>query len=391
MGIIYLDNGAATRPYDEVIRCVAAVMRESYGNPSALHGAGLAAEKLVREARGRVAALLGADAGTTVFTSGGTESNNTAILCGARARRRQGRRVITTRAEHPSVLESCAALAAEGFEIAFAEVDGEGRAIPASAEALVNEDTILISCAHVNNETGAVQPIEDICGIARDFERRSGKRISVHTDAVQSFGKLPLADLARRADFISVSGHKLHGPGGVGALFVGRDARIAALLVGGGQEGGLRSGTENVPAIAGFGLSAQMARESLSARAEKAAACKRRLLAALRAGAGEIRLNGPSGAEASPYILNVSFLGVKGEVLLHDLEQQGVFVSAGAACSSKKKGGSRVLAAMGLSQAEIEGAIRFSFGDFNTEDEADRAAEAVCAAVARFRKRGRFR
>ncbi|MDR2355874.1 MAG: cysteine desulfurase [Clostridiales Family XIII bacterium] len=388
---IYLDNGAATRPYDEVIACMDSVMRETYGNPSALHGAGFAAERLVREARERVAALLGADVACAVFTSGGTESNNTAILGGARARRRQGRRVITTRAEHPSVLESCAALAAEGFEIAFAEVDGEGRAIPASVEALVNADTILISCAHVNNETGAIQPAEAVCAIARDCERRTGKRIAVHVDAVQSFGKLPLEALARRADLISVSGHKLHGPKGVGALFVGRDIRVKPLLVGGGQERGLRSGTENVPAIAGFGLAAHRARADLAARAEKASACKRRLLAALTAGAGEIRLNGPGGAEASPYILNVSFLGVRGEVLLHDLEQQGVFVSAGAACSAKKKGGSHVLAAMGLSRAESEGAIRFSFGDFNTEEEADRAAEAVCAAVARFRKRGRYR
>ncbi|MDR2296332.1 MAG: cysteine desulfurase [Clostridiales Family XIII bacterium] len=388
---IYLDNCATTRPHDEVIACMASVMRETYGNPSALHGAGLAAERLVREARGRVAALFGAEAERVLFTSGGTESNNTAILGCARARRRQGRRVIATRAEHPSVLASCALLAAEGFDIAFAEVDGEGRAIPASVEALLNEDTILISCAHVNNETGAIQPVEAICAIARDGERRTGKRIAVHVDAVQSFGKLPLDTLARRADLISVSGHKLHGPKGVGALLLGRGLRIEPLLVGGGQEGGLRSGTENVPAIAGFGLAAHMARENLPARAEKAAARKRLLLAALAAGAGAHRLNGPAGAEASPYILNVSFLGVKGEVLLHDLEQRGLCVSTGAACSAKKKGGSRVLAAMGLSQAESEGAIRFGFGDFNTEEEAALAAEAVCAAVARFRGLGRYR
>jgi cysteine desulfurase len=386
-----MDNAAATRPYDAVIAYMDSVMRETYGNPSALHGAGLAAERIVREARGRVAALFGADAESVVFTSGGTESNNAAILCGARARRRQGRRVITTRAEHPSVTESCNALAAEGFEIAFADVDGEGRVIPAAAEALLTEDTILISCAHVNNETGAIQPIEALCEIADAYGKRMDRRIAVHADAVQSFGKLPLDALARRADLISVSGHKLHGPKGAGALFIGPDIRINPLLLGGGQERGLRSGTENVPAIAGVGLAAQLAHGNLSARAEKAAACKKRLLAALRAGAGDIRLNGPDGAEASPYILNVSFLGVKAEVLLHDLEQRGVFVSTGAACSSKKKEGSRVLRAMGLSQAEREGAIRFSFGDFNTEEEADRAAEAVCAAVARFRKLGRYR
>ncbi|MDR2088005.1 MAG: cysteine desulfurase [Clostridiales Family XIII bacterium] len=388
---IYFDNAATTRPHDDVIAYMASVMRETYGNPSALHGAGLAAERTVREARGRVASLFCADAGNVVFTSGGTESNNTAILCGARARRRQGRRVITTRAEHPSVLESCALLAAEGFDIAFADVDGEGRLLPASVEALLNGDVILISCAHVNNETGAIQPTEALCALAEAHEKRTGKRIAVHADAVQSFGKLPLEALARRADLLSASGHKLHGPKGAGALFVGRNARIDPLLVGGGQERGLRSGTENVPAIAGFGLAAHMAHAHLAARAEKAAACKRRLLAGVRAGVRDVRLNGPDGAAASPYILNLSFPGVKGEVLLHDLEQRGVFVSTGAACSARKHAGSHVLAAMGLSRAEIEGAIRFSFGDFNTEAEAERAAEAVCAAVARFRKLGRYR
>jgi cysteine desulfurase len=388
---IYLDNAATTRPYDDVIACMERVMRETYGNPSALHGAGLAAERLVREARARIAALFDADAARVVFTSGGTESNNAAIRGAARARRNRGRRVIATRAEHPSVVECCAALAAEGFDPVFADVDGEGRAIPASVEALTNEDTILISCAHVNNETGAVQPTEAIFEIAAAHERRTGKRIAVHVDAVQSFGKLSVRDVARRADLVSVSGHKLHGPKGVGALFVGRGFRLDPLLVGGGQENGLRSGTENVPAIAGFGLAARTARENLAARAENAAACKRRLLAAIRAGTDDVRLNGPEGEAASPYILNLSFLGVKGEVLLHDLERSGVCVSTGSACSSKKKGGSPVLAAMGLSAAESEGAIRFSFGDFNTEEEADCAAEAVCAAVARFRRLGRYR
>jgi cysteine desulfurase len=374
-----------------VIERMAEVMRETYGNPSSPHGAGLAAERLVREARVRVASLFCADGGQVVFTSGGTESNNTAILCGARARRRQGRRVITTRAEHPSVLESFSVLADEGFDAVFADVDAEGRLIPASVAALLNEETILISCAHVNNETGAIQPVAALCELVEAHEKRTGKRVTLHVDAVQSFGKLPLETLARRAGLISVSGHKIHGPKGVGALFIGQGERVTPLLVGGGQERGLRSGTENVPAIAGFGLAVVMAHRDSAARAARAAACKRRLLEAIRAGVRDAVTNGPEGAEASPYILNVSFPGVKGEVLLHDLEGRGVFVSSGAACSSKKKTGSHVLAAMGLSRAEAEGAIRFSFGDFNAEEETERAAEAVCSAVARFRKLGRYR
>jgi cysteine desulfurase len=388
---IYLDNSATTRPHDEVIDYMASVMRENYGNPSSLHGAGLAAERIVREARGRVATVFGAKTACVIFTSGGTESNNTAIIRGARARRRQGRRVITTRVEHPSALESCEALAAEGFDIAYADVDADGRVIPASVEALANDDTVLISCIHVNNETGVIQPLDAVFDIAETCGRRAGRHICVHVDAVQSFGKLPAAYLARRADFISVSAHKLHGPKGVGALFVARDARIEPLIVGGGQEMGLRSGTENVPAIAGFGLAALMAGRDSDARAEKVALCKQRLLAGISAGADDIKINGSCGADAVPHILNISFLGVKGEVLLHDLEQHGVFVSTGAACSSKKKNGSHVLAAMGCSAAESESAIRFSLGDFNTEEEMDRAAEAVCACVRRFRKLGRYR
>jgi cysteine desulfurase len=309
---------------------------------------------------------------------------------GARARRRLRRRVITTRAEHPSVLESCSALKAEGFDIVFADMDAEGRVIPASVEALIHDDTCLISCMHVNNETGAIQPLGDILDIAEAYERRTGGRISVHTDAVQSFGKLPMQSLTRRADFISLSAHKLHGPKGVGALFIGPRARVDPLIVGGGQERGLRSGTENVPAIAGFGLAALRARRDFDARSDNAAACKRRLLAGIRDGVKDIRLNGPDGSEAVSHILNISFLGVKGEVLLHDLEQHGVFVSTGAACSSKK-GGSHVLKAMGLSAAESEGAIRFSFGDYNTEEEMDRAAFAVRSCVERFRRLGRYR
>jgi cysteine desulfurase len=369
---------------------MASVMRDSYGNPSALHGEGLAAERIVREARGRVSAMLGVTPERVIFTSGGTESNNTAIMRGARARRRQGRRVITARAEHPSVLEAFAALAADGFDVVFADVDADGRVIPASVAALANDDTVLISCMHVNNETGAIQPLDDIFGIAEVCGRRIGGHVSVHVDAVQSFGKLSLSSVTRRADFISVSAHKLHGPKGIGALFVAQDARIEPLIVGGGQERGLRSGTENVPAIAGFGLAALTARTRFAERLDKAAASKRRLIEGLR-GVNDIRVNGPDGADAAPHILNVSFLGVKGEVLLHDLERHGVFVSTGAACSSKKRGGSHVLAAMGRSAAESEGAIRFSFGDYNTEEEMDRAAEAVRSCVERFRRLGRYR
>jgi cysteine desulfurase len=340
-----------------------------------------------------------------------------ALFCGARARKRQGRRILTTRVEHPAVRESCKALAAEGFTTVFAETDGDGVVIPASVEAALTDDTILLSCMHVNNETGAVQPIGALLDVKAAFEKRTGKALLFHVDAVQSFCKVPLsrdeaggdvasgvstgADGGRRApsalpagiDLLSLSAHKIHGPKGAGALYVAQGLHLAPLLPGGGQEGGLRSGTENVPGIAGFGAAAAQAFAEWEERQARVRACRAALLEGLLAEVRDIRVNGPGAAtgRVSPFILNVSFLGVRGEVQLRDLERQGVLVSAGSACSSRKKERSHVLAAMGLSEQESEGAIRFSLGDGNTLEEMAYVVEAVKGAVARFRALKRFR
>ncbi|MDR0424037.1 MAG: cysteine desulfurase [Clostridiales Family XIII bacterium] len=469
---VYLDNSATTRPYPEVARLVMEAMEGVYGNPSALHDAGLAAEKAVREARRRLADAAGAEPDSLVFTSGGTESDNMALICGAESGKRRGKRIISSRIEHPAVIESCRALEEKGFEVAFADVDSHGAVVPASVEQLMNEDAILISCMHVNNETGTIQPVGELLRLRDSFERRVGRRLLFHVDAVQSFGKIPLdfglgffgksidevkdgnffsqycenfnncRNSPGGADLIAFSAHKIHGPMGSGALYVRRGVNIKPLIYGGGQERGLRSGTENVPAIAGFGLAAKMASERLGSRAAFVAGLRKRLLSGLLSEVGDIKVNGhaevlresaaaagpagdaagpPAGAAqmarsaqaarsaqtaqaaqmaqtarsaqmaASPYILNVSFRGIRGEVLLHDLESKGIFVSTGSACSSKKGGGSPVLKAMGLPQADVEGAIRFSLSEFNTAEEIDYAVEAVKASAARLRRLRRFR
>ncbi|MDR3295530.1 MAG: cysteine desulfurase [Clostridiales Family XIII bacterium] len=394
---VYLDNSATTKPRPEVTERIRTVMDESYGNPSALHDGGMAAEKILRESRSQLAAALQtrAEDGEIVFTSGGTESDNMALLCGARARKRQGRRIISSGIEHPAVLESCKALAAEGFEVVFAAVDGNGAVCPASVEAAMNEETVLISCMHVNNETGAIQPVAEICRIKEDFERRMGKRVLLHVDAVQSFGKLPPlhgGERREQIDLLSLSAHKIHGPKGTGALFIKKGCHMQPLFYGGGQERGLRPGTENVPGIAGFGLAAALAAGGIRERMERVGACKKHLLDGLRAEVKDIRVNGAEQApDSSPYILNVSFLGVRGEVLLHGLELRGIWVSTGSACTSRKKGSSHVLSAMGRSEAEAEGAIRFSFSEYNTAEEMEYTAAAVKDAVLKFRRLGRFR
>ncbi|MDR0569869.1 MAG: cysteine desulfurase [Clostridiales Family XIII bacterium] len=388
--MVYLDNSATTPPYKKTIETMASVMEEDYANPSALHDGGLAAEKRVKTARESLAAVFGARGeGRVVFTSGGTESDNMALICGARAKRRQGDRIIISAMEHPAVLETCKYLENEGFRVSFMEADPSGRVLPDSLADCLGEDVILVSCMHVNNETGAIQPLPELIAVKRAFENKTGKSILFHVDAVQSFCKLPPPP---GADMVSLSAHKLHGPRGVGALFLRDGVRLPPLIFGGGQEGGLRSGTENVPGIAAFAVAAEMASARLEERYRHVTALKEALLSGIMSEIGDVRLNGPELSEfSSPYILNLSFLGIKGEALLHALEQRGVLVSTGAACSSRKKSHSHVLKAMGLSDKEAEGAIRFSFSEFNTLDEIYLTVAATKEAVDRFRRVGRFR
>ncbi|MGC2872176.1 cysteine desulfurase family protein [Ihubacter sp. mB4P-1] len=376
---VYLDNSATTRQYDQVTDAMAASMRDCFGNPSSLHAMGLAAEKEVRKARKAIASSLACHEDEIIFTSGGTESDNMALLSTAQARRREGKRIITTRVEHPAVLETCKVLERQGFELIYIDVDERCRLNFPQLKAAINDETILISVMAVNNEVGTIMPLRDISEIK--------KRAIFHTDAVQGLGKTELKRTG--ADMISLSAHKIHGPKGVGALYVRKGVTIPAFINGGGQEKHRRSGTENVPGIMGFGMASQIAEKHFDQRVSAMAAARRRLFDGLCDQISDIRVNSPEDGAAS--VLNVSFLGCRGEVLLHTLEQDQIYVSTGSACSSNKKGRSHVLAAMGLSDKEIEGAIRFSFNEFNTAEEMDYVIDRVKTAVNRFRKLGSFR
>jgi cysteine desulfurase len=384
---VYLDNSATTKPYQEVIDETLKYMGAHYGNPSSLHRMGVNAEKAMKEARKSIAASLGAKEEEVFFTSGGTEADNTALFGAAQARKRRGNKIITSQIEHPAVLESCRKLEESGFRVEYTPVDGNGVIDLEALESKLDEQTILISVMHVNNEVGSIQPISEIIDLKNKIGGKMGTEILFHTDAVQSYGKQPIQ--LNGIDLMSVSGHKIHGPKGVGALFVRKGLNVQPYLFGGGQERGMRSGTENVPAAAGFGVAAEISRRNLTKRIESMKKVKTFLEEGIRSEISDIRFN--STDSGSPSILNVSFLGVRGEVLLHTLEQSEIYVSTGSACSSRKKGQSHVLKAMGLTDREIEGAIRFSFSEFNTAEEIEYVLDRLKEAVNKFRKLGSFR
>lgn len=393
--LVYLDNSATTRQYDAVTETMLQAMRENYGNPSSLHALGLAAEKEVRAARKTLAAAIGAKEETLYFTACGTESDNTVLFGAAQAKKRSGNKILVSAAEHPAILEPARKLESLGYEVVRIGVDRLCHPDMNQLAAELTEDTILISIMGVNNETGTIMPIPEIAKIKADYNKAHGTDIWLHSDCVQAFGKIPL-DLAanyRGVDLLSLSAHKIHGPKGMGALYVRKGLNLPAFLLGGGQERHLRSGTENTPGIIGFGKAAALAMMNFDARIKTMRACRKFLLEACKAEIPDIRINSPEDETACPSVLNISFLGTRGEVLLHTLEQDGIYVSTGSACASNHASakGSHVLNAMGLSPKEIEGAIRFSFSEFNTIEEMEYTVEKVKAAVQRFRRLGSFR
>ena len=360
---IYFDNSATTRPYDEVNDLVYDINKNFYGNPSSLHTKGIEAERKINSAREIIAKNLGAESKQIVFTSGGTESNNLAIRGYLAANQRKGRHVITTRIEHPSVLEVCSQLDSTGYVIDYLGVNQEGLIDLDELKSKITKETVLISIIMVNNETGALQPVEEAAGIKNSVNPDA----VLHTDAVQAFGKFPLTPAKWGIDLMSVSSHKIHGPKGCGALYISKKARLKPVVYGGGQESLLRSGTENVSGICGFGLAAEMTCKNLEYNARKVSQIKRIFLDKLSGCDFKYRII--SNEKASPYILNISFDNLKAEVLLHHLEERNIFVSTGSACSSRKKKQSHVLQSMGLPSSTIDGALRFSFSAWNTEEE----------------------
>lgn len=384
---VYLDNSATTKPYKEVIVETVKYMETHYGNPSSLHRMGMTAEKALKEARKSAAASLGAKEEEIYFTSGGTEADNMAVFGAVQAKKRRGNKIITTQIEHPAILESCRKLEESGFQVEYLPVDQNGMINMEALESALDDKTILVTIMHVNNEVGSIQPISQISELKNRIGKKFGTEILLHIDAVQSLGKVPIE--ISGIDLLSVSGHKIHGPKGVGALYVRKGLNVLPYLFGGGQERGLRSGTENVPAIAGFGIAAGISRKNLTKRMESIKKLKMYLTEGIRTEIQDIRFN--STEEGSSSILNVSFSGVRGEVLLHTLEQSEIFVSTGSACSSNKKGQSHVLKAMARTDKEIEGAIRFSFCEFNTMEEMDYVLVKLKDSVQKYRKLGSFR
>ena len=374
---VYLDNSATTKPYEQVTQQMMEMLQNNWANPSSLYPKGLDAELAVRDARDSVEKVFGSR-GKTVFTGSGTESDNMAIFGGTWKMRHQGREIITTEIEHPAVLRCMDQLESQGWTINRVSVDENCHLDMEQLESLITDNTALISVMLVNNETGSVQPINEI--------NKMKKNALLHVDAVQAMGKLDLRDID--ADLVSVSGHKIHGPKGTGALYINQGVKIPPYIYGGGQEDGLRSGTENTPGIAGFGMASKLLLDNFQERVCNMKKARTRLLEGL-SNIDDIRVNSPE--DGSPSVLNVSFMGTRGEVLLHTLEQDGIMVSTGSACSSGSSGGSHVLKAMGLNNREIEGAIRFSFSEFNTVEQMDYVAEKTAIAVKRFRRLGSFR
>ena len=378
---IYLDNSATTRCFPEAAALMNEIFLEDYGNPSSMHHRGVTAERRVLEAKKTLAGLLKVKEKNLYFTSCGTESDNLAIIGGALAAQRRGRHLITTRIEHPAVLEAMKYLEAQGFEITYLGVDRDGLVSAEEAAAAVRPDTILVSVMHTNNEIGSVQPIEEIGRAVKAVN----PRVLFHVDAVQGFGKSLILPKRMHIDLLAASGHKIHGPKGVGLLYVADGVRLEPLLHGGGQQGGMRSGTENVPGIAGMALAVKLLCGNLDEDRQRLFAMKNRLIDRLRE-IPDIEFNGRTDETAAPHILSVRVRGVRAEVLLHALEDKGIYVSSGSACSSNHPRPSETLAAIGTPASEMDNSIRMSLSVMNTMEEMDAAAQAVGEIVPLLRK-----
>ncbi|MBR1650246.1 MAG: cysteine desulfurase [Lachnospiraceae bacterium] len=374
---IYLDNSATTKVYPEVAQFMTKVMCEDYGNPSSMHTKGLEAEKYIKESKDIFSKILKCDPKNIYFTSGGTESDNLAIIGSAQAYKRRGKHLITTAIEHPAVTNTFKYLEGEGFEVTYLPVNELGVVSPETLKAALRDDTILVSVMHTNNEIGSLMPIEEMGKIIKE----KNPEIIFHVDAVQGFGKAQIQPKKMDIDLLSVSSHKIHGPKGMGVLYVGDKVRLLPISYGGGQQGGLRSGTENVPGIAGMGLAAKKIYDNLSTDIERMYALKEMLIrGALEM--GNVKVNGVNPdlsdiRKTAPHIVSLSFEGIRAEVLLHALEEKGVYVSAGSACSTHKPEPSATLKAIGLEKELLDCTLRFSMSELTDEDEIKQTLKAL--------------
>lgn len=384
----YLDNSATTKVFPEVAALVTKLMCEDYGNPSSMHKKGVEAENYIKQAKQTLAKIMKVNEKEIFFTSGGTESDNLALIGCAMANQRSGKHIITTKIEHPAVLATCAYLETLGFEVTYLPVDKSGRICLADLQNAMRKDTILVSIMYVNNEIGSVQPIDEAGALIKKLNPNT----LFHVDAVQGFGKYKILPKRAGIDLLSVSGHKIHGPKGVGILYVNEKVKIHPIIHGGGHQKNLRSGTENVPGSAGIALAAQMVYETLDKDMEKLYTMKKYFVDNLLKIEG-VQVNGlvPTQdgydiCKTAPHIVSVSIKGVRSEVLLHALEERGIYISAGSACASNKPQTSATMKAIGLQKEYWDSTIRFSFSAFTTIEELDYALRTLYDLISQLRR-----
>ena len=362
----YLDNSATTRVFPEVVELMVKTMSEAYGNPSSMHTKGVEAEQYIKEATKTFAQILKVQEKEIYYTSGGTESDNWALIGTALANRRTGNHIVVTAMEHPAVGAVADFLEKQGFAVTRLSVDEKGRIDPEKMKEAVREDTIVVSMMYVNNEIGAVQ---DIAALSRIIKEKN-PHTYVHVDAIQAFGKYHIYPKRMGIDMLSVSSHKLHGPKGVGLLYIDEKVKIVPIIYGGGQQKGMRSGTDNVPGIAGFALAANLTYTDLDSKVERMYQLKQKLVDGLLA-LGDVHIHGMAVREGAPHIVSAAFVGVRSEVLLHTLEDRGIYVSAGSACSTHKRNASPTMQAIQAPRQLTESTVRFSLAETTTEEEID--------------------
>ncbi len=379
---VYLDNSATTMCYPDVGELVYKVMCQDYGNPSSMHKKGVQAEHYIRDAKETIARLLKVNAKELIFTSGGTESDNLALIGCARANRRNGNHLITTSIEHPAILNTMRYLEEkEGFRVTYLPVDEYGRVkLDALKEALCPE-TILVSIMYVNNEVGTVQPVQEAVKIAKQYK----PSILFHTDAVQGYGKYRIYPKRMGIDMLSASGHKIHGPKGVGFLYVDSKVKIHPVIFGGGQQKDMRSGTENVPGIAGLGLASRMIYQDMEMKNALMRELKEYFIEEI-SGIGQTKVHGLTDEGSAPHIVSVGIAGVRSEVLLHALEDKGIYVSSGSACASNHPAVSGVLKGIGAAREYLDATLRFSMSEFTTKEEIDYTLETLYNVIPMLRK-----
>ena len=383
---VYLDNSATTRVFPEVAELMTKVMCEDYGNPSSMHRKGVEAEQYIRYAKENLARLLKVTEKEILFTSGGTESDNTALIGCAMANMRRGRHLITTKIEHPAILQTMQYLEKQGFRVTYLPVDRTGRIRLEDLRSAISPDTILVSIMYVNNEIGSLQPIAE----AGALIKKINPNILFHVDAVQGFGKFKIYPKKLGIDLMSVSSHKIHGPKGIGFLYVGESVKMLPITYGGGQQKNMRSGTENVPGIAGMTLAAEKMYENLETDVNRLYELKEYFIKGVTRIEG-IQVNGliPDAEDlrgTAPHVVSVSVAGVRSEVLLHALEDKGIYISAGSACASNKPQTSETLKAIGLQKEFWESTIRFSFSVFTTKEEIDYTLNVMYDMIPMLRK-----